>query len=110
MTGRHEKREPLPAERHDTIRHELMHELDGISLSAREISEKVGISEKAVADHLEHIHRSLAGGTRKLMVTPAACISCGFVFRKRERMKKPGRCPVCHSEHIQDPLFSIIPR
>jgi hypothetical protein len=35
---------------------------------------------------------------------------CGFIFRKRDRLKKPGRCPVCHGEHIQDPLFSIIQR
>jgi hypothetical protein len=41
------------------------------------------------------------------MVIPAACKKCNFVFRKRDRLKKPGRCPLCHGESIDDPLFHI---
>lgn len=77
------------------------------SFSAREISGRVHISEKEVYGHLEHIHKTLAREGRELVVTPAECTQCGFVFRKRERLTKPGRCPVCRGESILEPLFEV---
>ena len=59
---------------------------------------------KEVLEHLEHIKIALHGG---LVIIPALCLGCGFSFRKRERLKKPGRCPVCRSERIVEPSFSI---
>ncbi len=95
----------IPPERHDTLRHEIITLLEGETLSAREISAEVGIPEKEVYGHLEHIQTGR--GELRLVVTPAACRKCGFVFTKRERLKKPGKCPVCRSELIREPLFSI---
>ncbi len=105
--GRKSKaKEPfVPAEQHDTLRHEIVSLLDGHELSAREISETIGIAEKDVYGHLEHIQ--MHKRDLRLAITPAACRKCGFVFRKRERLKKPGRCPVCRGELIREPLFSI---
>lgn len=97
----------VPAERHETIRREIMEALKGHTVSAKEISAEVGIREKEVSDHLEHIQRSLHKESRCLLITPAECKKCGFVFRKRERLSKPGKCPACKSESIQEPLFSI---
>ena len=94
----------IPADRHDTLRHEISTLLGAESLTAREISERVGIGEKEVLEHLEHIKIALHGG---LVMEPALCMACGFSFRKRERLKGPGRCPVCRSEHIAEPRFSI---
>lgn len=79
----------------------------GRPLSAHEISPLAGVSEKEVYGHLEHIRKSLNKSTRKLVIAPAECKGCGFVFKKRVRLKKPGRCPVCRSESIGLPLFSI---
>jgi predicted Zn-ribbon and HTH transcriptional regulator len=64
----------------------------------------MGIPEKDALEHLEHIRIALHGG---LLVLPALCLACGFTFRKRARLKGPGRCPVCRSEHIAEPHFSI---
>lgn len=95
----------IPPEKHDTLRHEIIILLKGDTLSAKEISAKVGIPEKEVYGHLEHIQ---AGKIElSLIVTPAACRKCGFVFAKRDRLKKPGKCPVCRSELIREPLFFI---
>lgn len=105
--SRNRKREVIPPERHDTVRHEIMRVLDGHTCSALEISAEVRVSEKEVFGHLEHIRRTLGEQNRKLVVTPAECLGCGFVFRKRDRLTAPGRCPVCHGEHIQEPLYSI---
>ena len=98
------KRPVTPVERQDTLRHEIVAVLKEESLTAREISELVGISEKEVLAHLEHIRIALRGG---FLMTPAECMACGFSFRKRERLKGPGRCPVCRSEHIAEPSFSV---
>jgi predicted Zn-ribbon and HTH transcriptional regulator len=96
----------IPEERNETVRREIAAVLQGPALSAKEISAKVRLSEKEVYDHLEHIQRTLNKRDRRLIVTPAECIKCGFVFTKRERLKKPGRCPVCKGELIQEPLFA----
>lgn len=91
----------------ETIRHNIASLLDGHTLSAREISQDVRISEKEVYEHLEHILRSVSKSEKGLVVTPAECRACGFVFSKRERLKKPGKCPLCKNESIMAPLFSI---
>lgn len=90
--------------RPETVRHEIIAVLGVESLTAREISAQVGVAEKEVLEHLEHIRLALRG---RLVLEPALCMACGFSFQKRERLKGPGRCPVCKSEHIAEPRFSI---
>jgi predicted Zn-ribbon and HTH transcriptional regulator len=101
------KEPAVPLERRDTVRHEIVSALKGRTLSARDISAEVHITEKEVYEHLEHIRKSANKKDLTLSIDPAECLKCGFVFRKREKLKKPGRCPVCRGEQIQDPLFSI---
>lgn len=96
-----------PPEAHDTVRHELLVELEEGPLSAREISGRIGITEKDVYEHLEHLRATLHRSGRRLVIQPAECVKCGFVFNKRERLKKPGKCPLCRSESIREPLFSL---
>ncbi|MBI5634991.1 MAG: ArsR family transcriptional regulator [Nitrospirae bacterium] len=108
MVKKQKPKEPsVPAERHETIRKEILTLLSERTLSAKEISFEVHISEKDVSEHLEHIERSTHKTGHHLTVIPAECLKCGFVFKKRERLNKPGRCPICHGEKIQEPLFSI---
>ena len=99
----------LITERDETIRKSIISFLEGEGpLSAKEISGLVRISEKEVYAHLEHIKKSLH--KRKdgaFVVTPARCRECGFEFKKRERLKKPSRCPVCKSELLDEPVFDI---
>jgi hypothetical protein len=99
--------EAPPPEAHDTLRHELLAILEEGPVSAREISGRIGIAEKEVYGHLEHIRMSLRNAGRRLAIEPAECAKCGFVFSKRDRIKGPGRCPVCKSEQVHEPLFSV---
>lgn len=110
-------RPPVPREEGETVRRKirsLLEEADA-PLSAKEISAAAGIPEKDVGPHLEHLRRSLEGtGARegrgtpgRLAVEPARCNGCGFVFRKRERLRKPGRCPLCKGESIDPPRFLL---
>ena len=105
------KRKPkepfIPVERHETVRQKIISVLEGQTLSAKDISADVMVSEKEVYEHLKHIQKTLNKRERNLIITPAECKKCGFVFRKRDRLKKPGRCPVCRGELISEPLFSI---
>ncbi len=98
---------PRPTDRVETIRHGIISAIDGQACSAREISAIVGIPEKEVCGHLAHIQKTVGkkGGTVK--VTAAECKKCGFVFKKRAKLKKPGRCPVCRGESIRAPFFEI---
>jgi predicted Zn-ribbon and HTH transcriptional regulator len=72
-----------------------------------DLSAELRVSEKEVYGHLEHIQKSVQRKEFNLVVSPAICQKCGFVFRKRDRLTKPGKCPVCRGEKIQEPLFSI---
>jgi predicted Zn-ribbon and HTH transcriptional regulator len=100
------KRERVPPSAHDTVRHELVSLLSAGTFSGKGLSGLIGISEKEVYEHLEHVRKSLGSGMR-LVITPAECRRCGFVFSKRERLRKPGRCPVCRAESISEPLFAV---
>lgn len=99
---------PVPAAREITIRQELIRCLEGPSgMTARELSAALGIPEKSVPDHLEHLQKSLRGQGLSLTTTPASCLACGFVFRKRTRLSRPGKCPVCRGTHLSEPRFAL---
>jgi predicted Zn-ribbon and HTH transcriptional regulator len=78
--------------------------------SARELSARVGLSEREVLAHLEHLERSLDRAEWELVIEPATCTECGFAFHKRSRLERPGRCPVCRGRRIQPPRFGVQPR
>jgi len=90
-----------------TIRQKIISLLSNEELTAREISGQVGISEKEVNEHLTHIARSLSSQNKQLVVTPAYCLACGYVFEDRKRFARPGRCPHCKKSHINSPAFRI---
>ena len=97
----------IPVERQVSVRKEIISVLEGQILSAKEISALVKVSEKEVYSHLEHIQKTINKRKQNLNITPAECRKCGFVFSKRDRLKKPGKCPICHGEFIQEPLFTV---
>ncbi len=102
LVGRKVKKEIIPEERHETIRQELLRLLEGRELPVGVLSKEVRKSEKEIYEYLEQIRRTVA-----LIIIPAECRDCGFVFTKRHRPKKPGKCPICKGTHIDQPLFSI---
>jgi predicted Zn-ribbon and HTH transcriptional regulator len=99
--------ETVPRERAETIREAIADALRGGALTAREVSERVGVSEREVGPHLEHLARSARARREQLRVEPARCLACGFAFSERTRLTKPGRCPSCHATHIAPPRFSL---
>jgi len=90
-----------------TIRQKIVELLSEGEMDARELSREVSIREKEVYEHLAHIARSLALKGNKLGIQPAQCLSCGYVFKDRQRLTRPGRCPRCKKSHLQNPSFYI---
>jgi hypothetical protein len=94
-------------ERRETVRARLRRVLSEGAFTAHELSGRVGISEKDVASHLEHLARSLRGGGERLEIEPAKCLACGFVFQERTRLTTPSRCPRCRDAAIRPPRFHV---
>lgn len=103
----HPRKPAVPRPAAETLRRAIVELISEEPLSAREISFRAHLTIKDVYLHLEHIRHSLHTGDSHLEVTPAECRSCGFVFHKRERLKPPGKCPLCRCENILEPLFAI---
>ena len=93
-----------------TVRQMMIEILRHGPVSAKDMSALVGLPEKDIFPHLEHIRKSLHHGPDRMLMEPARCKSCGFVFHKRERFSKPGRCPACRRSFIDDPCFRICAR
>jgi transcriptional regulator len=90
-----------------TKRKEIIQILSNKEMDAGEISSAVGIGEKEVYTHLNHIARSVKHQRKKLIIKPAECFGCGYAFEKRRRFTRPSRCPICKSEHIRNPMYRI---
>ena len=91
-----------------TIRQQIIVLISDREMDARELSREVEIKEKEVYEHLAHIERSLAAKRGRLTIRPSECLSCGYVFKDRRRLTRPGRCPRCKSSRLQNPVFSIL--
>lgn len=101
------KKETTVPERADTPRAAIRAALLGRALTAHEISGRTSLREKDVAEHLEHLERSLRREGERLIIEPARCLACEFVFKSRSRLTTPGSCPECRSERIAPPAFRI---
>ncbi len=99
----------MPPARESTLARALQAALAGLDepATALTLSGLVRAGEKAVLDALKHLQRSLKRAGTPLVVTPAACLACGHVFAKRDRLAKPGKCPVCRATRLEPPRFSI---
>ncbi len=93
-----------------TVRKQIIELLEQEECDARMISQRLGIREKEAYDHIPHIIRSISAMGKKLTLTAAQCMSCGYIFRSREKVFKPGRCPACKKERIEPPRFKITSR
>jgi predicted Zn-ribbon and HTH transcriptional regulator len=97
----------IPPERHETSRGAIVAELLDGPLSLRELSQRLGLAEREIAEHLPHLERSIRAHGAKLVVEPARCLACGFAFEGRTRFTAPSRCPECKSERIAPATFKV---
>ena len=91
----------------ETVRERLHRVLREAPATARDLSRSVGIPVRDVAEHLEHLGRSLKHTRERLVVEPASCLECGFAFTRRTRYTRPGHCPKCRSTRTTLPIFRV---
>ena len=89
-----------------TRRQQILQLLRCGSMNVETLAHAVGAPTKAVLVDLEHIRRTVHGQER-WVIHEAECLSCGFVYRGRDRLNTPSHCPKCKSEDIRDPEFEI---
>lgn len=90
-----------------TVRQQIADLLRQEFCDAMDISKSVGISEKDVYSHLEHVRRSTAAAGERFVMEPPVCGGCGFRFEGRERLTRPGRCPQCRQGRVSRPAYRI---
>lgn len=71
-----------------------------------DLRHELGLTVKVLEEDLRHIERSVRVDGRRLVVTPAICEPCGFVF-KSTAFHPPGRCPSCRDRRITGPWLRI---
>ena len=96
----------VPREAQETARVRLRELMKQGPATARELSERAHLSEKEVRQHLQHLIRSAKTRGEQVTIEPARCEGCSFVFEGRDRVGKPGRCPVCRGSRIRPPRFA----
>lgn len=75
--------------------------------TARDLSRMVGISEHDVPGHLVHLAKSLRSRGQRLLIEPARCLDCGFVYSRREKPARPSRCAECRGTRLTLPEFRV---
>jgi predicted Zn-ribbon and HTH transcriptional regulator len=90
-----------------TVRQRMVALLSEGEMTARDLSQALGIREREVYDHLSHIARSVAAQGGRLTVLPVLCLTCGWVFEKRTRFTRPSRCPRCKKSHLEMPVYRL---
>lgn len=91
-----------------TCRQKILSLLETGPHTCRELSQSVHQSEKEILDHLEHLRITLQARGMVLLINPARCRHCEFVFENRTRLTKPGKCPRCRQTGIEPPVYSIV--
>ncbi|MEJ5376743.1 MAG: transcriptional regulator [bacterium] len=90
-----------------TLRRRMMELLQCGWFTLHEMSRELGINEKEVLEHLQHVARSVRPGN-SLRIEHCRCLGCGFTFTKRNRLSAPSRCPMCRSERLVPPRFTLM--
>jgi predicted Zn-ribbon and HTH transcriptional regulator len=91
-----------------TPRQRIIDLITGTWLSSYQLAQILGIPERQVEEHLTHVVKTISRDkTRRFILDPARCQDCGYVFRDRQRLTRPSRCPHCRSEGITAPRYGI---
>jgi hypothetical protein len=95
-----------------TVRQQLRALLLRDTLAYETLRALLGLGVRQLEEELRHVERSARAAGERLVVEPARCRACDYVFRDRERrhFHPPARCPHCRSERIEAPAFHIAAR
>jgi len=76
--------------------------------SVSSLARELGIGRRDMEDDLRHAIRSAEAAGHRLIIEPARCRQCGFVFGT-DRLAKPGKCPQCRGSRLYEAQIRIEP-
>jgi len=82
-----------------TIRKQLHDLLSAGPRSVSSLAREFGIPRGDMEHDLWHTIRSARAAGDRVIIVPARCKSCGFVFAE-DRLSKPTRCPSCKGSRL----------
>jgi len=74
--------------------------------SVSSIARDLGLARSDAEDDLRHLIRSARAAGHVVVIDPARCRACGFLFGE-EKLSKPGKCPACRSTRLFEAQVSI---
>lgn len=91
------------------FRKDLLELLSVEPRSVSRLAREMGLSRGDVEDDLRHMIRSARAVGHSVIVVPARCRTCDFVFSE-DKLSKPSKCPQCKGSRIFEPQISIARR
>jgi len=88
------------------FRRTLLEMLTAQPRSVSSLARELGLRRGDVEDDLRHLIRSARAAGHNVVIEPARCRACGFVFGE-EKLSKPGKCPACRQSRIFEAQISI---
>ena len=74
--------------------------------SAFSLAGEMGLRRGEIEEDLQHALRSARAAGHRIVIVPARCKDCDFVFGQ-DRVIKPGRCPSCKGSRLFEPLIGL---
>ena len=89
-----------------TRREDIEQVLKKKSMTVKELAQHFGVAFDEIVQDLQHIKHSVRPPF-KFSFLPAQCRECGFLFKDREKLRRPSKCPTCTSPSIDEARFVI---
>ncbi len=90
------------------FRRDLIRLLSTQPRSVSSLARAFGAHRRDVEDDLRHAIRSAEAAGHRIVIEPARCRQCGFVFGT-DRLVKPGKCPECRGSRLYEAQIRIEP-
>jgi hypothetical protein len=89
-----------------TTRQRISDRLRAEAMTASDLAVAFEIDASTAMTHVQHVAQSLEHTDDQLLVAPPTCRDCGFDDFD-DLLNRPGRCPACKSEAVDEPAFRI---
>jgi predicted Zn-ribbon and HTH transcriptional regulator len=74
--------------------------------TASSLARELGLPRRDLEQDLEHMIRSARAAGHRVIVEPARCRACGYLFGE-DKLSKPSRCPACKGTWLFEPLVRV---
>jgi predicted Zn-ribbon and HTH transcriptional regulator len=89
-----------------SIRRDLIAMLSAQPRSVSSIAREMALDRRDAEDHLRHAIQSVRAAGHQVVIEPAKCRQCGFIFGD-DKLSKPGKCPECKGSRIYEAQILI---